>query len=117
MLGDPLFQFDRYPESVNTEGDDGQKEPFDPVSEKLNGFSVESEASAFYNGVFYFPVIEHAVCPRQANAECDGRYETAEKSPADLLKQTAVKIRSGLFAHDIPPKKFIKRNSRTFMLI
>ena len=104
MLCDPFFQFDRDPEAVNADRDDCQKEPFDPVAEKLNCFSVESQASALYNGVFDFPVVEHAVSPRQANAERDRRYEAAQKSPADLLKQTAVKIRSCLFAHGFPPK-------------
>ena len=104
MLRDPFFQFDRDPEAVNADRDDRQKEPFDPVAEKLNCFSVESQASALYNGVFDLPVVEHAVSPRQANAERDRRYEAAQKSPADLLKQTAVKIRSCLFAHGFPPK-------------
>ena len=108
VFGNPLFQFDGNPEAVNAKGDEGQQEPFDPVAEQLNGFAVESQASAFDYGVLDFPVVEHAVSPGQADAKRDACNDPAQNRPTDFLKQTAVKIGSVLlFAHVFRPPKCI----------
>lgn len=69
VLDLPFFELDTYPKTVDTEGDDGEPEPFDIVPEQLNTLAVEGEAFAVDLGVFCIPSVIHTVRPRRTDGE------------------------------------------------
>ena len=92
MLGFPLHQLDVQPETINTKGDDGQKEPLNPVAKKLQCGTGEFQSVAANNGVLCFPAVDHANCPGVADSEGKCGYQSAENLPADQLQQAAIEV-------------------------
>ena len=74
VLKNPFLHLDSYPETVNSEGDDGEQNPFDPVAEKLQRRAVERKAPALYNRVFSFPSLYHAYGPGRADRKGDNGH-------------------------------------------
>ena len=77
VLDFPFFQGDSKPEGINSNSDEAEQPPFDPVSEKLDGAAVKYEAFAFDYGVFCFPAVHHAESPWVTDAKCENRHQAA----------------------------------------
>lgn len=92
VLGDPFLHLDVQPEAVDTQGDDGQKYPLDPVAEELRPGAVKLQAVAVDNGVLHFPPLHHADRPGKGQSQRDDRQQRGQQTPADLLQQGAVKF-------------------------
>ena len=93
MFGFPFFKCYCHPEAVNSAGDDAQKKPFDPVAEELHGGSRKTESAAVDNGVFGFPVVNHAAGPGITDTQGDCCDKGSQQMPAYKLKETAVEVR------------------------
>lgn len=81
----PLLQLDLEPETIDTECDDSEQEPFDPIAEQLHSVTGELQASSIDYSVLGFPVIHHTAGPGVADANCAYGDNTAKKFPADQL--------------------------------
>ena len=93
VFGFPLPQGNSKPEAINAKGNDGQQQPFDPVTEQLYCGTVKAESVPIDYGMFCFPVVDHAECPRKADAEREYRDNCAQYTPTNQLQKTAVKVR------------------------
>lgn len=69
MLHFPLFQLDIHPEAVNAHRDDGEQQPENPFSEQLHRRAVEGQTVAVNDRMLRFPSVNHAVSPRQTDAQ------------------------------------------------
>ena len=69
MLNFPLFQLNVYPEAVNAHRDDGEQQPENPFSEQLHRRAVEGQTVAVNDRMLRFPSVNHAVSPRQTDAQ------------------------------------------------
>lgn len=68
----PLLEFNSSPEKVEAKGDNREKEPFDPVPQKLDGGTVKFEAMTVDDGMRSFPAIKKTVGPRKTKSERKG---------------------------------------------
>ena len=69
MLHFPLFQLDIHPEAVNAHRDDGEQQPEKPFPEQLHRRAVEGQTVAVNDRMLRFPAVDHAVGPRQTDAQ------------------------------------------------
>ena len=69
MLHFPLFQLDIHPEAVNAHRDDGEQQPEKPFPEQLHRRAIEGQTVAVNDRMLRLPTVNHAVGPRQANAQ------------------------------------------------
>ena len=89
VLGDPLLHLDAEPERIDTEGDDGEKEPLDVVTEQLSAVAVEVELSAINFGVLRNPRLLDAYRPRERETESNHRQDDLQKGNADETEKAA----------------------------
>ena len=104
MAANPQIQSGRYPEAVNAAGDNGQKEPFNPVAKELAAGAVKGHTFAVNYCVADDEFHHIANGPRGCNAAGEGddqagddhgeSDESREKSALDG-KQCAEQDRGG----------------------
>ena len=75
VLDFPLFDFDWQPKGIDTECDNGQKQPFQPAADELHTGAIEKEPSAADVCVLFQSGFLPANCPRVCEAEGDSRDE------------------------------------------
>ena len=66
----PLLEFNSGPEKIEAESNNREKEPFNPVTQKLESGTVEFEAMTIDDGMRSFPAIEKTVGPRKTKSKC-----------------------------------------------
>lgn len=85
VLRFPFPQSNGKPETVNTKGDDGQQEPFDPVTEQLHSGTIKAKPVSIDNRMLGFPIVDHAERPGKTDAKREDRDDRAQYAPADQL--------------------------------
>ena len=89
VLGDPLLHLDAEPERIDTESDDGEKEPLDVIAEQLCAVTVEVELSAINFGVLRNPRFLDTYRPRERETESNHRQDDLQKGNADEAEKAA----------------------------
>ena len=92
MSDSPLLQLDAHPKTIDAKGDDGQQQPFDPVSEETDRCPVKIKPLPVDHGMFCFPAVDHRIGPGQANAKCQYSHQSTKQIISDQLQQSAVKV-------------------------
>ena len=98
MAYDPLLQLDLKPEAVDSQRNDAQQEPLDPVAEQPDRRPVKGEPVPGDHRVLRLPVVDHGESPGQADTHRADRDQASQQRPPDQLKQAAVEIRHQRFA-------------------
>ena len=83
MTDDPLLHFDLQPEAVNTECDDGQKEPLDIIAEQLTARTVKNQTVSVKDCVVGDPALFDADRPWCAETERDRCEKKLQDVDAD----------------------------------
>lgn len=97
-----LSRLDVHPEPIDSKSYNCKQKPLYPVSKQLHSGTIKFQALTFYDSVLYFPVVNHAVCPRQTNAESCSCNKGAKNAVANKLKQSAIKIRFFVIYSSVP---------------
>lgn len=67
----PLFELNSGPKKVEAESNNREKEPFNPVAQKLESGTVKFEATTVNDSMRSFPAIEKTVGPRKTKPKCE----------------------------------------------
>ena len=82
----PLLQLYSDPETVNTERDDGQQKPLDPVSEQSECCTVKMQPVPIDDRMLDLPVVDHRIRPGQADTQGQCRHQYTQEMIADQLE-------------------------------
>ena len=89
----PLLHLDREPEGVDSEGDDGEKEPLYVVAEKTDAGACEDELLAINDRMLCIPTLFDAYCPGGADSESEYYDDSLENSNSYHAEKSAGKLR------------------------
>ena len=92
----PFFDFDGQPETIDPDGDEGEKYPLDDVPEKLNALSREFQPPPLHDGVMDMPSLPITNHPRQPQCQSDDKQKQACEIHADVIQHAAVEVRFSL---------------------
>ena len=99
MLGDPLRHLDGEPEGIDTESDDGEKEPLDVVAEQLSARAIEGELMSVDYGVLNIPSFFHTNRPRESDTKGYNDEDRLQNADADHSEKSACELR----IHNVSP--------------